>query len=54
MAGRALVLFAHGARDARWREPFDRLRERFRTTTSAKDTINTSCTTQGSGKRAAY
>lgn len=29
MAGRALVLFAHGARDARWREPFDRLRERL-------------------------
>jgi len=27
MAGRALVLFAHGARDARWREPFERLRE---------------------------
>jgi sirohydrochlorin cobaltochelatase len=24
--GRALVLFAHGARDARWREPFERLR----------------------------
>lgn len=24
-ATRALVLFAHGARDARWREPFDRL-----------------------------
>lgn len=22
---RAIVLFAHGARDARWREPFDRL-----------------------------
>lgn len=22
---RALILFAHGARDARWREPFDRL-----------------------------
>ena len=29
MAARALVLFAHGARDARWREPFDRLRERL-------------------------
>jgi len=27
MADRALVLFAHGARDARWREPFERLRE---------------------------
>ncbi|MCC7547613.1 MAG: CbiX/SirB N-terminal domain-containing protein [Burkholderiales bacterium] len=25
-----LVLFAHGARDARWREPFDRLLERVR------------------------
>ena len=22
---KALILFAHGARDARWREPFDRL-----------------------------
>lgn len=29
MAARALVLFAHGARDSRWREPFDRLRERL-------------------------
>lgn len=29
MAARALVLFAHGARDARWREPFDRLRTRL-------------------------
>ncbi|MBP0628009.1 MULTISPECIES: CbiX/SirB N-terminal domain-containing protein [unclassified Cupriavidus] len=26
---RALVLFAHGARDARWREPFDRLRQKL-------------------------
>ncbi|MGB6054603.1 MAG: CbiX/SirB N-terminal domain-containing protein, partial [Burkholderiaceae bacterium] len=26
MADRALVLFAHGARDVRWREPFERLR----------------------------
>ena len=25
-----LLLFAHGARDARWREPFDRLLERVR------------------------
>ncbi|MCG5261466.1 cobalamin biosynthesis protein CbiX [Cupriavidus gilardii] len=25
----ALVLFAHGARDARWREPFDRLHARL-------------------------
>ncbi|KAI3598708.1 Sirohydrochlorin cobaltochelatase CbiX(small) [Cupriavidus necator H850] len=25
---RALVLFAHGARDARWREPFDRLQQK--------------------------
>ena len=24
-AKRALILFAHGARDVRWREPFDRL-----------------------------
>lgn len=24
-ATQALILFAHGARDARWREPFDRL-----------------------------
>jgi sirohydrochlorin cobaltochelatase len=29
MAARALVLFAHGARDARWREPFDRLKDRL-------------------------
>ncbi|CAJ0775333.1 hypothetical protein LMG7141_00353 [Ralstonia condita] len=29
MAARALILFAHGARDARWREPFDRLRTRL-------------------------
>ena len=29
-AGRqALVLFAHGARDVRWREPFDRLQARL-------------------------
>ncbi|MBY4895385.1 sirohydrochlorin chelatase [Cupriavidus sp. AU9028] len=26
---RALVLFAHGARDVRWREPFDRLQARL-------------------------
>lgn len=25
----ALVLFAHGARDARWREPFDRLQAKL-------------------------
>ncbi|WGS50677.1 CbiX/SirB N-terminal domain-containing protein [Paraburkholderia sp. D15] len=25
MATRGIVLFAHGARDVRWREPFDRL-----------------------------
>ncbi|WP_354682134.1 CbiX/SirB N-terminal domain-containing protein [Cupriavidus necator] len=25
----ALVLFAHGARDARWREPFDRLQQKL-------------------------
>ncbi len=31
MTARALVLFAHGARDARWREPFDRLRDRLTT-----------------------
>lgn len=29
MATHALVLFAHGARDARWREPFDRLKDRL-------------------------
>ena len=28
MADRGLVLFAHGARDARWAEPFERLRSR--------------------------
>ncbi len=26
--GRGLILLAHGARDARWREPFERLLER--------------------------
>lgn len=26
---RALVLFAHGARDARWREPFERLQQKL-------------------------
>ena len=25
----ALILFAHGARDARWAEPFERLREKL-------------------------
>lgn len=28
MADRGMVLFAHGARDARWAEPFERLRVR--------------------------
>lgn len=28
MTKRALVLFAHGARDARWAEPFQRLQQR--------------------------
>jgi sirohydrochlorin cobaltochelatase len=27
-SAQALVLFAHGARDARWREPFDRLQQK--------------------------
>jgi sirohydrochlorin cobaltochelatase len=27
---KALILFGHGARDARWREPFDRLVELWR------------------------
>ncbi|MEM5427475.1 CbiX/SirB N-terminal domain-containing protein [Cupriavidus oxalaticus] len=31
VATRALVLFAHGARDARWREPFDRLQQKLAT-----------------------
>lgn len=26
---KALILFGHGARDARWREPFDRLKEKW-------------------------
>ncbi|QAU34161.1 CbiX/SirB N-terminal domain-containing protein [Janthinobacterium sp. 17J80-10] len=30
MATRALILFAHGARDARWAAPFERLREMLR------------------------
>lgn len=27
---KAIILFGHGARDARWREPFDRLAELWR------------------------
>ncbi|MFM0070278.1 CbiX/SirB N-terminal domain-containing protein [Paraburkholderia sediminicola] len=30
MATHGLVLFAHGARDMRWREPFERLAEKVR------------------------
>ncbi|ANB71568.1 sirohydrochlorin chelatase [Paraburkholderia phytofirmans] len=30
MAAHGLVLFGHGARDARWREPFERLAEKVR------------------------
>jgi sirohydrochlorin cobaltochelatase len=30
MKARALILFAHGARDARWAEPFQKLAERLR------------------------
>lgn len=30
MATRALILFAHGARDARWAAPFERLRQLLR------------------------
>ncbi|WP_345813158.1 CbiX/SirB N-terminal domain-containing protein [Paraburkholderia sp. PREW-6R] len=30
MATHGLVLFAHGARDARWREPFERLADKLR------------------------
>ncbi|WP_111930869.1 sirohydrochlorin chelatase [Paraburkholderia bryophila] len=30
MATHGLVLFGHGARDARWREPFERLVEKLR------------------------
>ncbi|KAE8758015.1 MULTISPECIES: sirohydrochlorin chelatase [Paraburkholderia] len=30
MATHGLVLFAHGARDVRWREPFERLAEKVR------------------------
>lgn len=26
---KALILFGHGARDVRWREPFDRLKEKW-------------------------
>ncbi len=33
-ARQALVLFAHGARDTRWREPFDRLHARLTATLS--------------------
>ncbi|WP_071461767.1 sirohydrochlorin chelatase [Polynucleobacter asymbioticus] len=28
---KAIILFGHGARDSRWREPFDRLAELWRT-----------------------
>jgi sirohydrochlorin cobaltochelatase len=28
---KAIILFGHGARDVRWREPFDRLAELWRT-----------------------
>ena len=28
---KAIILFGHGARDARWREPFDRLADLWRT-----------------------
>ena len=31
MADRGIVLFAHGARDLRWAEPFERLRSRVET-----------------------
>jgi sirohydrochlorin cobaltochelatase len=31
MATHGLVLFGHGARDVRWREPFERLAEKLRT-----------------------
>jgi sirohydrochlorin cobaltochelatase len=27
---KALILFGHGARDARWREPFDRLAQKWK------------------------
>lgn len=30
MAAHGLVLFGHGARDARWREPFERLADKLR------------------------
>jgi sirohydrochlorin cobaltochelatase len=30
MAAHGLVLFGHGARDVRWREPFERLAEKLR------------------------
>ncbi|WP_179759510.1 sirohydrochlorin chelatase [Paraburkholderia bryophila] len=35
MAMHGLVLFGHGARDARWREPFERLAEKLRGARSA-------------------
>ena len=31
MSGRGLLLFAHGARDPRWAEPFDAVAQRVRT-----------------------
>ncbi|NML30909.1 sirohydrochlorin chelatase [Paraburkholderia antibiotica] len=35
MAMHGLILFGHGARDARWREPFERLADKLRTARAA-------------------
>ena len=37
MATQGLVLFGHGARDPRWREPFERLAEKLRTLRASDD-----------------
>lgn len=37
MAAHGLILFGHGARDARWREPFERLAQKLRAARAAGD-----------------
>ena len=36
MATHGMVLFAHGARDVRWREPFERLADKLRAARAAR------------------
>jgi len=39
MATHGMVLFAHGARDVRWREPFERLAEKVRAARGAEPVL---------------